>query len=119
MNDTAVLDLVRLCYKSGGAGQYRRGMERGLVDDMNQKNVVLKVWQTLPSGREICASAISRVFSVQAVPLLLSFLTWLLRPFPSIVDGFFLSLMFQLGHLQTPCSAYNQTWSNHRRVASF
>ena len=31
------------------------------------------------SESEICASAISRTFSVQTVPLLLSFLTWLLR----------------------------------------
>ena len=31
------------------------------------------------SESEVCASAISRAFSVQTVPLLLSFLTWLLR----------------------------------------
>lgn len=72
-NDTAALDFLRLCYKSG---QYRRGMEGG---SELEKCQVLKVWQTLPSGSEIRASAIPRVFSVQAVPLLLSFLTWLLR----------------------------------------
>ena len=39
VNYTVILDFVKFGYTSGSTDQYRGGLERGLLDDMNWENV--------------------------------------------------------------------------------